>query len=107
MLSRSAKGSVLLNSRIKSGHAILPLINYKNSSVKNVSTYSGPSVEFGKQYVNQGLNRLLPNNLIVKGEGSYVVLEDDRRMLDFTCGIGVTNLGSFLFYISDPRVECT
>ena len=28
-----------------------------------------------------------------KGEGSYVTLGDGRKMLDFTCGIGVTNLG--------------
>lgn len=30
---------------------------------------------------------------MVKGEGSYVVYDDGRKMLDFTCGIGVTNLG--------------
>lgn len=30
-----------------------------------------------------------------KGEGSYVTYEDGRKMLDFTCGIGVTNLGAF------------
>ncbi|KAF8955711.1 acetylornithine aminotransferase [Flammula alnicola] len=30
---------------------------------------------------------------MMKGEGSYVVYDDGRRMLDFTCGIAVTNLG--------------
>ncbi|KAH7916583.1 acetylornithine aminotransferase [Hygrophoropsis aurantiaca] len=30
---------------------------------------------------------------MAKGEGSYVSFEDGRRMLDFSCGIGVTNLG--------------
>jgi hypothetical protein len=33
---------------------------------------------------------------MVKGEGSYVVYDDGRRMLDFTCGIGVTNLGKWV-----------
>jgi 4-aminobutyrate aminotransferase len=30
---------------------------------------------------------------MTKGEGSYVVYDDGRKMLDFTCGIGVTGLG--------------
>ena len=33
---------------------------------------------------------------MVKGEGSYVVYDDGRRMLDFTCGIGVTNIGEWV-----------
>ena len=36
---------------------------------------------------------------MVKGEGSHVVYDDGRRMLDFTCGIGVTGLGGFRFLI--------
>jgi acetylornithine/succinyldiaminopimelate/putrescine aminotransferase len=32
---------------------------------------------------------------MTKGEGSYVTFEDGRKMLDFSCGIGVTNLGEF------------
>jgi 4-aminobutyrate aminotransferase len=28
-----------------------------------------------------------------RGEGSYIVAEDGKRYLDFTCGIGVTNTG--------------
>jgi len=36
---------------------------------------------------------------MTKGEGSWVVYDDGRRMLDFTCGIGVTNLGAcFMSY---------
>ena len=31
---------------------------------------------------------------MAQGEGSYVRFQDGRRMLDFTCGIGVTGLGS-------------
>jgi len=30
---------------------------------------------------------------MTRGEGSYVVYDDGRRLLDFTCGIGVTGLG--------------
>ena len=30
---------------------------------------------------------------MTKGDGSYVDYSDGRRFLDFTCGIGVTNLG--------------
>jgi len=29
----------------------------------------------------------------VKGEGSWVTMHSGRRLLDFTSGIGVTNLG--------------
>lgn len=32
---------------------------------------------------------------MTKGEGSYLTLGDGRTMLDFTTGIGVTNLGPF------------
>lgn len=31
--------------------------------------------------------------MMTKGDGSYVDYSDGRRYLDFTCGIGVTNLG--------------
>lgn len=53
---------------------------------------------FGVKHVTKGLGRIT-EGIMVKGEGSYVVYDDGRRMLDFTCGIGVTNLGEF-YYVS-------
>ncbi|KAI0690122.1 pyridoxal phosphate-dependent transferase [Cytidiella melzeri] len=49
-------------------------------------------VAFGKKHVTKGLARQV-EGVIVKGEGSYVTYGDGRRFLDFTSGIGVTNLG--------------
>lgn len=51
---------------------------------------------FGVKHVTKGLGRIT-EGLMTKGEGSYVVYDDGRQMLDFTCGIGVTNLGGFVF----------
>ena len=51
-------------------------------------------VEFGQRHVTKGLGRVV-EAVITKGEGSYVTLGDGRKMLDFTCGIGVTNLGEY------------
>lgn len=51
-----------------------------------------PNALFGAEHTARGVQRLL-NAVIVKGEGSYVTLDDGRRMLDFTTGIGVTGLG--------------
>ncbi len=63
------------------------------------STQSHDSfVQFGKKHVTAGLGRVV-DAVLTKAEGSYVTLGDGRRMLDFTCGIGVTNLGecTYLF----------
>ncbi|THH31334.1 hypothetical protein EUX98_g2840 [Antrodiella citrinella] len=49
-------------------------------------------VEFGKRHVTKGIARQV-EAVIEKGEGSYITLGDGRTMLDFTCGIAVTNLG--------------
>ncbi|KAG2138009.1 acetylornithine aminotransferase [Suillus clintonianus] len=46
----------------------------------------------GQQHVTRGHGRLT-EAVLAKGEGSYVSFEDGRKMLDFSCGIGVTNLG--------------
>ncbi|KAF9049108.1 acetylornithine aminotransferase [Panaeolus papilionaceus] len=48
--------------------------------------------DFGVKHVTKGVGRIT-EGIMKKGEGSYVVYDDGRRMLDFTCGIGVTNLG--------------
>ncbi|CAL1707220.1 unnamed protein product [Somion occarium] len=49
-------------------------------------------VEFGQKHVTKGLGRQV-EAVITKGKGSYVELGDGRELLDFTSGIGVTNLG--------------
>jgi len=48
--------------------------------------------EFGQRHVTKGLGRI-SEGIMIKGEGSYVKYDDGRKMLDFTCGIGVTSLG--------------
>ncbi len=65
------------------------------------SSLGAPSsqVAFGQKHVTKGLGRQV-EAVLVKGEGSYVILGDGRRLLDFTCGIGVTNLGVY----SDTRL---
>lgn len=52
-------------------------------------------LEIGHKHVTKGVGRIV-DGVAVKGEGSYIQFEDGRRMLDFTCGIGVTNLGEQL-----------
>ncbi|THU81148.1 hypothetical protein K435DRAFT_694157 [Dendrothele bispora CBS 962.96] len=47
---------------------------------------------FGERHVTKGIGRIAPG-VMKKAEGSYVEYLDGKRMLDFTCGIGVTNLG--------------
>lgn len=49
-------------------------------------------VSFGQKHVAKGLNRLV-DDVIQSAEGSYVTLTSGKRLLDFTTGIGVTNLG--------------
>ena len=51
--------------------------------------------EFGSHHVTKGLGRIT-EGVMTKGSGSYVDFKDGRRMLDFTSGIGVTNLGEYL-----------
>lgn len=59
------------------------------------STNSAGLLQIGEKHVTKGLGRLT-EAIITQGEGSYVTLHDGRRMLDFTCGIGVTSLGECL-----------
>lgn len=56
-------------------------------------------VDFGRQHVARGLSRLM-EEIIVSGEGSWVTLGDGRRVIDFSCGIGVTNLGYYLISLA-------
>ncbi|CAD0043345.1 unnamed protein product [Aureobasidium pullulans] len=48
--------------------------------------------EFGAKHVARGIGRL-SNHVLESGAGSYVTTTEGRKMLDFTSGIGVTNLG--------------
>ena len=48
--------------------------------------------QFGTKHVAKGIGRLT-HEVLQKGSGSYVTTVEGRKMLDFTCGIGVTNLG--------------
>ncbi|WVQ85429.1 4-aminobutyrate transaminase [Cryptococcus sp. DSM 104549] len=48
--------------------------------------------DFGRDHVSHGLGRLR-DHVIVKGEGMDLITADGKRLLDFTAGIGVTNLG--------------
>lgn len=48
--------------------------------------------DFGKQHVSHGLGRL-KDLVVVKGSGLDVHTADGTQYLDFTSGIGVTNLG--------------
>ncbi|ETW80968.1 hypothetical protein HETIRDRAFT_445332 [Heterobasidion irregulare TC 32-1] len=57
-----------------------------------MATPSASLVDFGKQHVTNGLGRLT-EDVFEKGTGSWVTMKSGRRILDFTCGIGVTNLG--------------
>lgn len=69
-----------------------------------MSTSADSLVAFGQQHVTKGLGRLT-EAVMAKGEGSYVTFEDGRRMLDFSSGIGVTNLGELLRLHSESFTE--
>jgi 4-aminobutyrate aminotransferase len=62
------------------------------------------TVEFGQRHVSKGVSRL-SEDIITKAEGSWVTFRSGRVALDFTCGIGVTNLGTYCrdFY---SAVQC-
>ena len=53
---------------------------------------SAKLAQFGTQHVAKGIGRLA-TEVIESGSGSYVSMVSGRRFLDFTCGIGVANLG--------------
>jgi len=48
--------------------------------------------QFGTKHVARGIGRLA-SDVIESGSGSYVTMVGGRKYLDFTCGIGVANLG--------------
>ncbi|CAO1596998.1 MAG: hypothetical protein LQ349_007128 [Xanthoria aureola] len=48
--------------------------------------------QFGTKHVAKGIGRLT-TQVIESGSGSYITMVGGRKMLDFTTGIGVANLG--------------
>lgn len=48
--------------------------------------------QFGVKHVAKGIGRL-STEVLESGAGSYVTTTEGRKLLDFTSGIGVTNLG--------------
>ncbi|KAJ8508677.1 hypothetical protein ONZ45_g9083 [Pleurotus djamor] len=56
------------------------------------STSTTSSLLETRQNVTRGLGKVV-DGIMTKGEGSYVDMHDGRRILDFSSGIGVTNLG--------------
>ncbi len=57
---------------------------------------TAPSIEFAQRHVSKGIARL-SEDVIERAEGSWVTLRGRGTVLDFTCGIGVTNLGTLLW----------
>ncbi|KAJ7810782.1 acetylornithine aminotransferase [Mycena olivaceomarginata] len=55
------------------------------------SSDSASLLDYGRNVTN-GLARIT-EGIMTSGKGSYVEYDDGRKMLDFTCGYGVTSLG--------------
>ncbi|KAJ7728936.1 acetylornithine aminotransferase [Mycena maculata] len=55
------------------------------------SSDSSSLLSYGSN-VTKGVGRIT-EGIMTSGKGSYVEYDDGRKMLDFTCGIGVTSMG--------------
>lgn len=65
-----------------------------NKSVRPITTTASTSLqEIGAKHVTKGLGRIAGDAVMVRAQGSWAEFDDGRRLLDFTTGIGVTNLG--------------
>ncbi|KIM69765.1 hypothetical protein SCLCIDRAFT_13139 [Scleroderma citrinum Foug A] len=62
------------------------------SQITRTPSQVADDLALGQRHLTKGIGRLT-EAIMTKGEGSYVHFHDGRRFLDFTCGIGVTNLG--------------
>lgn len=62
------------------------------SEVPDVVKTTAQWAEFGRDHISHGLGRLR-DHVIVRGQGLELFTADGKRLLDFTAGIGVTNLG--------------
>ncbi|KAH9957355.1 acetylornithine aminotransferase [Russula dissimulans] len=68
------------------------MLNRFGAGGRGRSITTAPLLEFAQRHVSKGLNRLT-EDVIESGDGSWVTMQSGRRLLDFSCGIGVTNLG--------------
>ena len=75
-------------SNISSSHVMFPLHCSRGRSITTV-----PFLDLAQRHVTKGLNHLT-EDVFAKGEGSWVTMHSGRKLLDFTSGIGVTNLGA-------------
>ncbi|PFH46456.1 hypothetical protein AMATHDRAFT_7785 [Amanita thiersii Skay4041] len=75
-----------------SSTSICPAVSTTPSRHVATAASGDPLYNFAIRHITKGLGRIT-EGLMVKGNGSYVLYEDGRKFLDFTCGIGVTNLG--------------
>ncbi|KAF8992548.1 acetylornithine aminotransferase [Cyathus striatus] len=73
--------------------------------MSTLKTADGSSLyDFGIKHTTHGLGRLT-SGIMVKGQGSYVWYDDGKKMLDFTSGIGATNLGHVHPKVSKAAAE--
>lgn len=98
-------GQKLLRTASSNSHTLVPRALYVGSSpmiclttvltprCRGRSITTAPLLDFAQRHVSKGLNHLT-EEVIVKGEGPWVTMHGGRRLLDFTSGIGVTNLGA-------------
>ncbi|KIJ67795.1 hypothetical protein HYDPIDRAFT_107292 [Hydnomerulius pinastri MD-312] len=89
-ISHAAKAALGMNQHLSSAQTAESFIRFRDA--RGMATSADNLVAFGQHHVTAGIGRLT-EAVMTKGEGSYVSFEDGRRMLDFSCGIGVTNLG--------------
>ncbi|KAJ7512823.1 acetylornithine aminotransferase [Mycena galericulata] len=67
------------------------------------SSDSSSLLDYGRN-VTHGVGRIT-EGIMTSGKGSYVEYNDGRKMLDFTCGIGVTSMGHCHPKISKAAVD--
>ena len=77
------------------------LSDVKTWCCRTRSMATASTVEFGQRHVSKGVSRL-SEDVIEKAEGPWVKFRSGKVALDFTCGIGVTNLGTY-YRTSTPR----
>ncbi|THH07795.1 hypothetical protein EW146_g9204 [Bondarzewia mesenterica] len=100
---RQLEDSEVTTSTLLAGRNARLLAHRPSPSIRMLAT-SASLVDFGRQHVTRGVGRLT-EDVFDKGEGSYVTMKSGRRLLDFTCGIGVTNLGHCHPKISQAAAE--